>query len=146
MSTTGDQRPRVRAPSATIGLLRSPAWVRAGGYLIYVGALAAGYYYNLTFVQLGLVDLGRRVIGMSHREVSVTMAVLASAALVVAVVVGIVMDRRRWGADLRVKLRLLVLIVGAQLVLTVVAPYLRTPVDCSPGCWRARSRSVAGSP
>jgi hypothetical protein len=28
------------------------------GYLIYIGLLTAGYYYNLTFVQLGLIDLG----------------------------------------------------------------------------------------
>ncbi len=109
-----------------VELLRTRQWVPVLGYLIYVGALAAGYYYNLTFVQLGLVDLGTRVIGMSHREVSSIMAVLALVTLLVAVVAGMVMDRRGWSSSLRVKLRLMVAIVGAQLVLTVAAPLLTT--------------------
>ncbi len=107
-------------------LLRHRQWVPVLGYLMYVGALAAGYYYNLTFVQLGLVDLGTRVIGLSHREVSSIMAVLALVTLLVAVVAGLVMDRRGWSASLRVKLRLMVAIVGAQLILTAAAPSLTT--------------------
>jgi alkylation response protein AidB-like acyl-CoA dehydrogenase len=50
--------------------LRARMWVPVLGYGFYVAALAAGYYYNLTFVQLGLVDLGMRLVGMSRREVS----------------------------------------------------------------------------
>ena len=30
------------------------------GYGLYIAVLGAGYYYNLTFVQLGLIDLGER--------------------------------------------------------------------------------------
>jgi hypothetical protein len=39
-------------------------WVPPTGYLFCVAALTAGYYYNLTFIQLGLVDLGTRLVGV----------------------------------------------------------------------------------
>lgn len=32
-------------------------WVPAAGYGFYVALITADYYYNLTFVQLGLIDL-----------------------------------------------------------------------------------------
>jgi MFS family permease len=107
--------------------VRARRWVPVLGYLAYVGALTAGYYYNLTFVQLGLVDLGTRVLGMERREVSVLMAVLALATLVVAVGTGLVLDRRGWGADLLVKLRVLLGVVVVQLALTVAAPAVSSP-------------------
>ncbi|WP_218012005.1 hypothetical protein [Natrinema sp. CBA1119] len=44
--------------------VRERQWIPITGYLIYVSALTAGYYYNLTFVQLGLTDLGTQEIGM----------------------------------------------------------------------------------
>jgi len=107
--------------------VRAGRWVPVLGYLAYVGALTAGYYYNLTFVQLGLVDLGTRVLGMERREVSVLMAVLALATLVVALGTGLLLDRRGWGADLLVKLRVLLGVVAVQLALTVVAPVVGSP-------------------
>jgi MFS family permease len=107
--------------------VRAGRWVPVTGYLVYGGALAAGYYYNLTFVQLGLVDLGTRLVGMGRREVSVLMAVLALATLVVALAAGMVLDRRGWGADLLVKLRVLLGVVVVQLALTVAAPAVTTP-------------------
>lgn len=102
--------------------VRARRWVPVLGYLAYVGALGAGYYYNLTFVQLGLVDLGTRVLGMERREVSVLMAVLALSTLGVALATGLLLDRRGWGADLQVKLRILLAVVVLQLGLTVAAP------------------------
>lgn len=96
------------------------------GYLIYIGLLTAGYYYNLTFVQLGLIDLGTRRVGMPEGQVSAVMAGFALSALVVAVVTGRLMDRKRWSADLRVKLRILFFVVVVQTLLTVVAPVLTT--------------------
>jgi MFS family permease len=98
-----------------------------GGYVVYVGALTAGYYYNLTFVQLGLIDLGTRLIGMPHRDVSMVMAVLAIVTLLVAVAAGVLLDRTGWSGDLRLRLRLLTGVIALQLVLTVAAPWLRTP-------------------
>jgi len=96
------------------------------GYLVYVSVLTAGYYYNLTFVQLGLIDLGTRRVGMSPEGVSVVMAMLAVFTLLVAVVVGVSMDWRGWSTDLYVKLRMLFLVIAVQFVLTVVAPYVST--------------------
>jgi hypothetical protein len=109
------------------GYLRARQWIPVTGYVFYVAALTAGYYYNLTFVQLGLVDLGTRLVGMSRQDVSVAMAVLALVTLVVALATGVVLDRLGWGTDLRVKIRLLLAVVALQLVLTLVAPAIRTP-------------------
>jgi MFS family permease len=107
--------------------VRARHWVPVAGYLFYIAALTAGYYYNLTFVQLGLVDLGTRLVGMTRGEVSVVMAVLALVTLAVAILSGVAMDRRGWGTDLHVKIRLLLLIISVQLVLTLVAPSIGTP-------------------
>ena len=106
--------------------VRERQWTPVTGYLIYVAALTAGYYYNLTFVQLGLIDLGTRNVGMAPGDVSVVMGALALFTLVVAVVSGIVMDRRGWSTDLIVKFRLLFVVIAVQLALTIVAPSVST--------------------
>ena len=106
--------------------------VRAGeyhtvvGYLLFVALMTAGYYYNVTFVQLGLIDLGTRLVGMSHTTVSAWMAALALLTFVVAVAVGVTMDRRDWSTDLRLKLRLLFGVLVVQFVLTAAAPHVRS--------------------
>jgi MFS family permease len=94
-----------------------------------VTLLSAGYYYNLTFVQLGLLDLGTRLVGMSASSVSVVMAVFAMSAFVVAAVTGSMMDRRGWSSDLRVKLRILFVVIAVQTVLTVVVGSVTTPSE-----------------
>jgi MFS family permease len=109
------------------GYLTARQWVPVIGYGFYVAALTAGYYYNLTFVQLGLVDLGTRLVGMTPRDVSVVMAVLALVTLAVAVAGGVIMDRRGWGTNLLVKVRLLLAVIAVQLVLTLLAPAIRSP-------------------
>lgn len=106
--------------------VREGQWVPVSGYVIYVTALTAGYYYNLTFVQLGLTDLGTRSIGMPPEDVSIVMAILALLTLVVAVASGVLMDHRGWSTDLYVKFRLLFLIILVQLGLTMAAPFLST--------------------
>ena len=107
-------------------LISERRWVPVVGYVFYILALTAGYYYNLTFVQLGLIDLGTRLVGMTSSEVSTAMALLALTTVVVAVLSGVVMDRRAWSTDLRVKLRILLAIVAVQLALTAIAPSIRT--------------------
>ena len=55
-----------------MGLLDSVTtinWPRWFGIFFFAGKMATGYYYNLTFVQFGLLDLGTRVIGISERRV-----------------------------------------------------------------------------
>ena len=107
-----------------VGAVRAGAWSTVAGYGLFVALMVAGYYYNLTFVQLGLLDLGTRVIGLSPSLVSAWMAVLALATLGVAVATGVTMDRRGWSTALRTKLRLLLGVVVLQLALTVIAPEL----------------------
>lgn len=100
--------------------VRRGRWSTVLGYGLFVALMVAGYYYNITFVQLGLIDLGTRFVGLSETAVSLWMAALALATLVVAVATGILMDRRGWSTDLRTKLRLLLAVVCVQLALTVV--------------------------
>ena len=54
------------------------------GYVLFVGLVAGGYFYNLTFVQLGLVDLGTRVVGLTPDRVAAHLGILAGGTLVVA--------------------------------------------------------------
>lgn len=96
------------------------------GILAFVALLSAGYYYNLTFVQLGLIDLGTRLVGMSASSVSMVMAVFAVSAFVVAAVSGWTMDRRGWSSDLRVKLRILFVVILVQTALTMVVGSVST--------------------
>jgi hypothetical protein len=35
-------------------------WPVVTGYLLFISMMAIGYFYNVTFVQLGLKDLGER--------------------------------------------------------------------------------------
>jgi hypothetical protein len=79
-------------------------WTTVSGYVLFVALMIAGYYYNITFVQLGLIDLGTRLVGMSETAVSMWMAALALVTLVVAAVTGVTMDYRGWSTDLRTKL------------------------------------------
>jgi MFS family permease len=105
---------------------RERRWTTVFGYVLFVALMVAGYYYNITFVQLGLIDLGTRLVDMSETAVSVWMAALALCTLVVAVATGVTMDRRGWSTDLRTKLRLLFGVVCVQFVLTLVAPGIRS--------------------
>lgn len=102
-----------------------PVWIAWLGVAAFVAAASAGYFYNLTFVQLGLVDLGTRVLGMPSEGIAGAMALLAGATLVVALTAGLVMHHRKWSADFMFKVRLLALVVLLQTGLTAVAPQLR---------------------
>jgi len=106
--------------------VRERRWIPVAGYGLFVALMVAGYYYNITFVQLGLIDLGTRLVGMSETAVSMWMASLALVTLAVAAVTGVTMDRRGWSTDLRTKLRLLFGVVCLQFALTLVAPMIRT--------------------
>jgi MFS family permease len=106
--------------------VREGRWTTAFGYVLFVALMIAGYYYNITFVQLGLIDLGTRLVGLSETAVSAWMAVLALSTLVVAVATGVAMDRGGWNTALRRKLRVLFGVVCLQLVLTLLAPGIRS--------------------
>lgn len=102
------------------------SWVPWLGMGAFVAAASAGYFYNLTFVQLGLVDLGGRVIGLPEQRTARAMALLAGLTLVVALAAGLAMHRLGRSADFRFKLRMLAVVVALQTALTAVAPQLRS--------------------
>lgn len=100
-----------------------PRWM---GYGLFVILMAAGYYYNLTFVQLGLIDLGRVRLGMARPQVSWYLSVLALLTCLISLAVGGLMNRRGWGKDFRLKLRAAFGVVMVQLVLTFLVLQLRS--------------------
>ncbi len=96
------------------------------GLLFFVSMMAVGYYYNLTFVQFGLLDLGTRLVGLSEVIVARYMAILAMLTSGIAVGVGLWMQRRGLGGQLRLKLRMASGVVAAQTTLTWLAPIVRS--------------------
>lgn len=98
----------------------------AFGIALYIGLMAAAYSYNLTFVQLGLRDLGTRVIGLAEHEVALSMGALAAITRFGAIAFGWLMRRHAWGRDLHAKLCITFLVVVAQTALTALAPLLHT--------------------
>ena len=104
--------------------LKARNWPVAAGYLFFISMMAIGYFYNVTFVQLGLKDLGERVLGLSPVVVAQQMAVLALLTCLVALSVGFTMQRRGWGTRLLRKLQLALVVVLAQTALTAVAPHV----------------------
>ena len=91
---------------------------RALAFTVYVVVLTAAYYYNLTFVQLGLTDLGLEQLGLSPELVGVGMGVLALVTLGTTVLSGYLMDRFGLGAAVQAKFRVLFGIVFLQLLVT----------------------------
>jgi MFS family permease len=88
------------------------------GSVVYVSVLSAAYYYNLTFVQLGLTEAGQERLGLSMERVAAAMGLLAVATLAVTLVSGRLMDRYGLGRELQVKYRVLFGVLSLQLVLT----------------------------
>jgi MFS family permease len=84
--------------------------------------MATGYYYNLTFVQFGLLDLGTRVIGMSEQRVAAHMAILALITSIIAITFGLLMMKTGWSKQFITKLRLAFGVVLVQTALTWAAP------------------------
>jgi MFS family permease len=104
------------------GLGEAPRGATAAGIAVFVAFMAAGYAYNVTFVQLGVTDLGRRLVGLDDAQVAGAMAMLAIVTAAVAVAVGVWMGRAGVGRDLVRKLRIATGVVAGQTVLTVIAP------------------------
>jgi hypothetical protein len=90
----------------------------------YVGLLAAGYAYNLTFVQLGLTALGRDGLGLAEAHVAAAMGGLAIGTCLVALAVGWMIS----GWRLRGKLTVAAGAVTAQTALTAVVALVATPL------------------
>lgn len=106
--------------------LKSRNWSALFGYLFFVGMMAVGYYYNLTFVQFGLLDLGTRLVGMSREQVAVNMTYLALTTTVVAIGAGWLLVHNGGSMRFFLKLRLAFAVVLAQTLLTALAPFIRS--------------------
>jgi hypothetical protein len=90
--------------------------------------LSAGYYYNLTFVQIGLEDFGRRWLALSPQSIAADMALFALLTCLAALAGGYWMQRHGWGWRFRLKLRLAFFVVMAQTTLTAICPLVRNEV------------------
>lgn len=109
---------------AFVQFIRARNWPVLFGYLLFIGMMATGYYYNVTFIQLGLTDLGTRVIGMSEQQVATYMACLALITCAVALLVGWRLKQREMRFTF--KLRVAFVIATIQTILTAAAPSLRS--------------------
>jgi MFS family permease len=101
------------------------------GLGLFIGMMAVGYYYNLTFIQLGLVDLGERGLGLSKAQVAAQMSVLAVVTCVTALACGVWMSRR--GIGFVHKLRIAFGVILSQTLLTWLVQSITTPVQF--GAW-----------
>ena len=110
------------------GVMRVPSPASAIGVIGYVALLAAGYAYNLTFVQLGLSALASGPVGLSEAGTALAMAALAAVTCLVALIAGTQLR----GASFRAKLRATTLVVAVQTVLTAVVPAVDGPVTFWP--------------
>jgi MFS family permease len=102
-------------------------WPVVAGYLLFIGMMAIGYFYNVTFVQLGIKDLGERRLAMPATTVAQQMAILALITCLVALAFGWWMQKRAWSTRLLLKLQLALGVVLVQTALTAVAPHIITP-------------------
>ncbi len=96
------------------------------GQLFFIAMMAAGYFYNVTFIQLGLTDLGRRIIGLSAQRVAEGMGVLALLALIVALAFGYRLQKSEHGSNFPFKLKILFGVVLGQTLLTALASLVYT--------------------
>ena len=104
--------------------LKARNWPVVAGYLLFIGMMAVGYFYNVTFVQLGLKDLGERVLALPAATVARQLALLAVITCLTALAFGWWMQRRGWSTQLLSKLQLALGVILVQTVLTAVAPHL----------------------
>jgi MFS family permease len=105
---------------------RAGNWPVLFGYALFTGMMAVGYFYNVTFIQLGLKDLGERVLALPATSVAQQMALLALLTCVTALLFGLTMQRRRWGTRLLLKLQLALGVILLQTALTAVAPHMNS--------------------
>ena len=91
---------------------------RAVAFAVYVFVLTAAYYYNLTFVQLGLTEVGLEQLGLVPELVAVGMGLLALVTLGTTLLSGYLMDRLGLGTAVQAKFRVLFGVVLLQMPVT----------------------------
>jgi MFS family permease len=106
--------------------LKTINWPMLFGYFLFVSMMAAGYYYNLTFIQLGLEDFGTHWLGLSEAVVARDMALLALFTCGIALSFGWYMKIHGWGSQFRKKLMVSFGVVLTQTILTAVIPAVQS--------------------
>jgi MFS family permease len=104
--------------------IKERRWVPVAGYALFIGMMAVGYYYNITLVQLGLVDLGQRVLGLSQTNVASYMSGFALLTCFVAITFGWWSKASGLSLHFRKKMSLAFGIVLTQTVLTLALPLI----------------------
>ncbi|MGD8621588.1 MAG: hypothetical protein PVH60_06540, partial [Anaerolineales bacterium] len=99
-------------------LIQQRRWISVAGYPLFIGMMAVGYYYNITLVQLGLVDLGQRVLGMSQASVANHMAGFALLTCMVAIGYGWRMRTSGMSMQFQKKMLMAFFIILIQTLLT----------------------------
>lgn len=108
--------------------LRERRWPTIFGYLLFIGMMAVGYFYNVTFIQLGLTDLCRRILGMSEQHTAHSMALLALLSLMVALGFGYWMMKTGRSAHFLLKVRFSFAVVVGQTLLTLLVTQVTSQV------------------
>lgn len=114
-----------------IQMLKARQWSGVFGFTLFVGMMGAGYFYNLTFVQLGLEDLETRRLGLSALTVARHMAGLAILTCLTALAFGFWMQRSGWSQKFRFKLHCAFGVVLAQTFLTMISIQINSQVTFS---------------
>lgn len=113
----------------SIEYLKTRQGVTLVGYGLFIGMMAVGYAYNVTFIQLGLIDLGQRVLELNRAQIADHMALLAIITCITALLVGSWMARFAWARQFIIKLRLAWISVMMQTLLTALALNLHNEAD-----------------
>ncbi len=100
--------------------LRERRWQTIIGYFLFIGMMTIGYFYNVTFIQLGLTDLSQRILGMSEQRTAQSMALLALLSLLIALTFGYWMMKTSRSAQFLLKIRIAFGVVVGQTLLTLL--------------------------
>ncbi len=95
------------------------------GHLFVISYLYGGYIYNLKFIQLGIPDLGKRVLGIDPITVGLYMALLAVITAIVAIVWGMRVNKLH--LTITRKIDILIVLGLAQMGLTFWAGVMTVP-------------------
>lgn len=105
----------------------TPRWISLTGVFLFIALMAGGYYYNLTFVQLGLIDYGQTTLGLERSRMAWILALLAVLTCLVSIAFGWWMNRKGWGKRFLLKLRIASGVIGLQTLLTYLVLRVNTP-------------------
>lgn len=123
-------------------LFQQRNWPAIFGYFLFIGMMAAGYYYNLTFVQLGLEDFTSRQLGLHAADTAQNMALLAICTCLIALASGWWMAKNDLHRKFQYKLKISFGVILTQLVLTYAIPFVHSEIWFT--CWLILASAALG--